>query len=67
MYLIKLMKKKINSDNSLSIFDILEISFKNITKIILITLSIFLILFLLNNIFNKKQTNYSGSIKIFPT
>ena len=36
------MNKKINSDYSLSIFDILEICFKNVGKIILITLSIFL-------------------------
>ncbi len=60
------MKKNINSDHSLSIFDILEISFKNIVKIILITLGIFLILFLLNNNLNKQTTHYSGSIKIFP-
>ena len=49
------MNKKINSDYSLSIFDILEICLKNIGKIILITLSIFLILFLLNNILIKNK------------
>ena len=61
------MNKKINSDYSLSIFDILEICLKNIGKIILITLSIFLILFLLNNTLNKQTAYYSGYIKIFPT
>lgn len=61
------MKKNINSNYSLSMFDILEIVFKNITKIILLALGIFLILFLLNKSFNKQTTSYTGTIKIFPT
>lgn len=61
------MKKKLNLNYSTSMFDIIEIFFKNIIKIIIITASVFIILILLNNFLINQKETYAGTIKIFPT